>query len=704
MTDSSSSSAAETAVSTFGYFNPYTQSHHPNSSSQVYFTLDFETNAASDWFAAAVLVAEYPSGRVLEHFTTSTRVHWNQFSPGNLQFWNKRREIVAHLNAQSDQTAFSLVTHCESAHRDFMSRIGDRASDSSSGGKRLALALYIRHVHDTYQHARPIGDNLALDMRLIDCLLGEFGLPEISLNRSGSFVQPICISSHRACLLGMGGAFRDDTVEAFHHHVFSAFYCSHCRRAPPPASSSSVDHQPEMTTEMLSGGDIAAPPSSSPCECQRSELRTLRSCVSSVARPPQALIHPRHTFRKHVPIVDCANTMLSYFQALDLVKFYRRFRLRPQNLSSLHMQSAFNVRPHISIQNDMTNADCDDDDAPAVVARSPLVASSSEFMPSREQHGEPPPCGRDYDVVKGTPPPSAAVLDAAPSAASSPAPATVSEMSAANARPAPPVHQRPPLSLPPDWLSTSISSAPRVMTGVHASSMFAQPPRPPNPRDNCTRPTVSSLGGQMMSKPYVSAAHVSPIAAPPSHSPIVSRSPAARRTPASSRAVATAALITRPERKSPTILTAPPKSPTVAASAASSCSGSARVIHKYEPSKMYEHFKRRTPLFGDHVNARRRPLAASLRHEPQQSLCIQGRERRDLWSASAAGNSDTISGALRKAAGKSAKSKMESSESTAAASVPSSAASVVPLRKCSPHNDSNPFRVLSPSSDDSPVE
>ena len=268
--------ARDEQIVRLGFFDPYKSSE---SQRKICMTLDFETASPVDWFSVGVLVADYPSGVVLDTFqTTLARSIHHDFAPSHSNFWFEHNVIKSYLDQQ-------ITSESESEQM-----------------KRWRLCQFVRSVYERFPNVRVVGDNLALDIRLIDTELIMHQMPVISERGDGKFVQPTCTTSYVSSVLGMGGAKKEDSIDAFHRHVFEAY----------PSERRELERMSSVTIDNV-------------------------------------------VYRKHIPIVDCANTLLQYFKALDLVRFYRRFRLKPDRLSQPQCQSLFHVHPSLFLSNESTN-------------------------------------------------------------------------------------------------------------------------------------------------------------------------------------------------------------------------------------------------------------------------------------------------------------------------------------------------------------
>lgn len=253
------------------FFDPF----HTSKKQQVFMTFDFETHSSNDWFAVGVVVAQYPSGRIMHEWKTSIPIPLEYFEAKNKEFWAELPDIKHELDCQNHGIQDSVEQ------------------------KKQSLCEFIRLMHQKYPRIRPISDNPSLDVRLLDTMLGEYNLPPISIRENGSSAPVLCTYSYGLGILGTSFGQSKDSINDMHKYIFAPF-------------------------------------------------KPIQACrvVDMVAMGP-----------KHIPINDCCHTLSMHFKALDVVRFYREYKLRPQFMLEEDFYSQFpDILPqHVVLTDDDAN-------------------------------------------------------------------------------------------------------------------------------------------------------------------------------------------------------------------------------------------------------------------------------------------------------------------------------------------------------------
>jgi hypothetical protein len=178
----------------WAFFDPLSSSKAP----QVFMTFDFETQSADDWFAVGVVVAEYPSGKIIHQWKTGVPIPWKEFDTKNKTFWKRLASIKAELDAQN-------------------------TNEYTLEQKQKQVCEFIRLMHFMYPRLRPVSDNPGLDCGLLNSMLAAHQMPAITMRENGSSAPVLCTYSYALCVLGTTGGQTRDSVESMHSQIFAPF-------------------------------------------------------------------------------------------------------------------------------------------------------------------------------------------------------------------------------------------------------------------------------------------------------------------------------------------------------------------------------------------------------------------------------------------------------------------------------------------------
>ena len=138
----------------------------------VYLTIDFEsTDKKGTWFSYAVILAEYPSGKILSMRQSGCNRPKTDYDEKTLKFWNK------NLKAHNQMTATYKTNKVEH--------------------EELCLCKYISQILAEYPTVYLISDNPQYDIKLVDNILAKYDFDPISMRNDKLYFQCICTWSYR---------------------------------------------------------------------------------------------------------------------------------------------------------------------------------------------------------------------------------------------------------------------------------------------------------------------------------------------------------------------------------------------------------------------------------------------------------------------------------------------------------------------------
>lgn len=273
--------SAAASMEAEGRFNPFVVNREGGGGgrhkSSPMLTIDFETygtrpdtisstppgsQQGGGWFAAAAAVAIFPSGQVIHTYQCSIFKEMDEFDASERGFWNGYQETKRRLDDEA------------------VGRGGGDGRHPTDHEKRRGLVDFVREMHRIYPNLRVICDNISMDVRFINNEATMQGKPLVSIRHDGTYSQPVCTTSYRSAVLGMGGSKSPTScVAEWHSQIFSPYYAA-------GGGGGGTGYQREV--DMLAS-----------------------------------------TLPPHYPLGDCMRTFASHFQVLDIVDFYRNHRLTP---------------------------------------------------------------------------------------------------------------------------------------------------------------------------------------------------------------------------------------------------------------------------------------------------------------------------------------------------------------------------------------
>lgn len=141
-------------------------------STEVYLTFDFEAvNRNGLWWACGIVLAEYPTRKVLDHrlFIVDRRVR--DFDKHTMSFWSKN--VAAFMFLRNHSTAVSEQK------------------------AEIELIDYLNSVWKKYVRVKIISDNPQFDVRLMDNILIKNGQPVLALRVPNKYLYVTCTRSFR---------------------------------------------------------------------------------------------------------------------------------------------------------------------------------------------------------------------------------------------------------------------------------------------------------------------------------------------------------------------------------------------------------------------------------------------------------------------------------------------------------------------------
>jgi hypothetical protein len=138
---------------------------------KIFLTIDFETVDGEDkWIACALMVATYPSGKIIEIFETSCQRSKEDYNERAKVFWKKNNRAHSFIEKQG---------------------MGQSVSDEEK-----KICENIRRIFDTYPDIYFVSDNPSVDVKIIDQILKRNGYPFTSF-RGKKYFQCICTWSFK---------------------------------------------------------------------------------------------------------------------------------------------------------------------------------------------------------------------------------------------------------------------------------------------------------------------------------------------------------------------------------------------------------------------------------------------------------------------------------------------------------------------------
>lgn len=143
-------------------------------------TVDFEAvNKKGTWFAYAIMVAEYPSGKLIDIKYSGCERDNKDYDEITHMFWNKHQK--AH--EQLINTGKGKIAEIE----------------------ELLLCEYISEIVKKYPKIYVISDNPQYDIRLLDNMLQLYNFPPISVRGNKMYFQCICTWSFKMGIIALFG-------------------------------------------------------------------------------------------------------------------------------------------------------------------------------------------------------------------------------------------------------------------------------------------------------------------------------------------------------------------------------------------------------------------------------------------------------------------------------------------------------------------
>ena len=137
------------------------------SAKKVFLTVDFEClNRQNMWFAFCAMVAEYPSGKILDMQRFGCERPESAMDEATRVFWEKHNKVYTQLRQQ--------------AH-------GKNVEE-----EELKMCQYITDIITEYPQVHVALDNPQYDNRLLDNLLQRHNFPPIAMRPKNTYFQSVC--------------------------------------------------------------------------------------------------------------------------------------------------------------------------------------------------------------------------------------------------------------------------------------------------------------------------------------------------------------------------------------------------------------------------------------------------------------------------------------------------------------------------------
>lgn len=146
---------------------------------RVYLAIDFESiDTHGTWLSYAMVVAEYPSGKVLEERVSGCKRKLANYHPKTKIFWLKNEDAHGHILTQY-------------GHLDPIS-------------EETLLCQFLQSICMKYQDLHVVSDNPQFDIRILDNILRKNKKEPIS-SRSNSYFPTTCAWSYKQAVMSVLG-------------------------------------------------------------------------------------------------------------------------------------------------------------------------------------------------------------------------------------------------------------------------------------------------------------------------------------------------------------------------------------------------------------------------------------------------------------------------------------------------------------------
>lgn len=144
---------------------------------QTVLAVDFEScDARGTWIAFAAAVFQYPGGQMIDSIVRAVRRPVESYDEPRRAFW--------------------FANHLE-AHK-WIERIAQPITRTHA--LEGELCEFVRRAHRNYPHLTVLSDNPAFDLRLLDNMLCDRGMPVCSARDNGAWTHPMCSFSFSVAL------------------------------------------------------------------------------------------------------------------------------------------------------------------------------------------------------------------------------------------------------------------------------------------------------------------------------------------------------------------------------------------------------------------------------------------------------------------------------------------------------------------------
>jgi hypothetical protein len=141
-------------------------------------TIDFEAiDTIGTWLGYGIIIAEYPSGKILDIQEQSCERNLQEYSPRTMEFWKQHQEAHDYL-VNNGKGIYSEVAEQE-------------------------LCLYIVSILKKYPNIYLISDNPQYDIRLLDNLMQKHNHSPVSVRGKDLYFQCLCTWSFQNGILSL---------------------------------------------------------------------------------------------------------------------------------------------------------------------------------------------------------------------------------------------------------------------------------------------------------------------------------------------------------------------------------------------------------------------------------------------------------------------------------------------------------------------
>ena len=142
--------------------------------SKLFMTIDFESIADNKWIAASFMIAEYPSGQIIETNEFGCYRHISEYSDKSIIFWHKNPKAWKYIK--------------------------DKFAHHDRKIEEINMCLKINQILDTYPNIHLISDNPQFDIKMMDNILSEHGYEFTSSRKYNSYRQCLCTWSFQRAI------------------------------------------------------------------------------------------------------------------------------------------------------------------------------------------------------------------------------------------------------------------------------------------------------------------------------------------------------------------------------------------------------------------------------------------------------------------------------------------------------------------------